>query len=53
MISSTCCVVRDGKECEIPMEDAVVGDIVLLAAGDMVPADMRIIQAKDLFINQF
>ena len=41
MISSTCCVVRDGKECEIPMEDAVVGDIVLLAAGDMVPADMR------------
>ena len=52
MISSTCCVVRDGKECEIPMEDAVVGDIVLLAAGDMVPADMRIIQAKDLFINQ-
>ena len=34
------------------MEDVVVGDIVLLAAGDMVPADCRIIKAKDLFISQ-
>ena len=37
---------------EIPLEDVVVGDIVHLAAGDMIPADMRIIQAKDLFISQ-
>ncbi|MCL1861054.1 MAG: magnesium-translocating P-type ATPase [Proteobacteria bacterium] len=37
---------------EIPLEDVVVGDIVHLAAGDMVPADMRIIHAKDLFISQ-
>jgi len=37
---------------EIPLEDVVVGDIVHLAAGDMVPADMRIISAKDLFISQ-
>ena len=37
---------------ELPLEDVVVGDIVHLAAGDMVPADMRIIHAKDLFISQ-
>ncbi len=37
---------------EIPLDEVVVGDIVHLAAGDMVPADMRIIQAKDLFISQ-
>lgn len=37
---------------EIPLEDVVVGDIVHLAAGDMVPADLRIIFAKDLFIAQ-
>lgn len=37
---------------EIPLEDIVVGDIVHLAAGDMIPADMRILYAKDLFISQ-
>ncbi|MCL1897657.1 MAG: magnesium-translocating P-type ATPase [Micrococcales bacterium] len=37
---------------EIPLDELVVGDIVYLAAGDMVPADLRIIQAKDLFISQ-
>jgi Mg2+-importing ATPase len=37
---------------EIPLKDVVVGDIVQLAAGDMIPADMRIIKAKDLFISQ-
>jgi len=37
---------------EIPLEDVVVGDIVHLAAGDMIPADMRVIFAKDLFVSQ-
>ena len=37
---------------EIPMDEIVVGDVIFLAAGDMVPADVRIIQAKDLFISQ-
>ena len=37
---------------EIPLDEVVVGDIVHLAAGDMVPADMRMIHAKDLFISQ-
>ncbi|MCL2149509.1 MAG: magnesium-translocating P-type ATPase [Dehalococcoidia bacterium] len=40
-----------GKQ-EIPLEDVVVGDIVHLAAGDMIPADVRIIHAKDLFVSQ-
>ncbi len=53
MVRNTTAVLRQysGKQ-EIPMEDVVVGDIVLLAAGDMVPADCRIIKAKDLFISQ-
>ena len=53
MIKTTICVQRQeaGKE-EIPLEDAVVGDIVHLAAGDMIPADMRILHAKDLFVSQ-
>lgn len=53
MITTTCTVDReDGKRQEIPLEDAVVGDIIHLSAGDMIPADARIIEAKDLFISQ-
>jgi Mg2+-importing ATPase len=53
MIKTTTCVQRQetGKT-EIPLEDVVVGDIVHLAAGDMIPADMRIVHAKDLFVSQ-
>ncbi|HCL01301.1 MAG TPA: magnesium-translocating P-type ATPase [Lachnoclostridium phytofermentans] len=53
MITTTCTVDRlEEKKMEIPLEDAVVGDIIHLAAGDMVPADIRILSAKDLFISQ-
>ncbi|MEE8810053.1 magnesium-translocating P-type ATPase [Lactimicrobium sp.] len=53
MVKTTTAVERqeNGRE-EIPLEEVVVGDIVYLAAGDMVPADVRILQAKDLFISQ-
>ncbi len=37
---------------ELPMDDLVVGDIVHLSAGDMIPADVRILDAKDLFVSQ-
>ena len=37
---------------DIPMEQLVPGDIVRLSAGDMIPADLRLLTAKDLFINQ-
>lgn len=52
MIHTTACVEREGARLEIPMEEIAVGDIVHLSAGDMVPADLRILQAKDLFISQ-
>jgi Mg2+-importing ATPase len=43
---------RDNKSQEIPLPSLVPGDIVLLAAGDMVPGDGRILEAKDFFVNQ-
>ena len=53
MITTTTNVQRqESGRREIPLEEVVVGDLVHLAAGDMIPADMRIIQAKDLFISQ-
>ncbi|MEG0216554.1 MAG: cation-transporting P-type ATPase, partial [Hungatella sp.] len=53
MITTTCTVDRiEGGRQEIPLEDVVAGDIVHLSAGDMVPADLRMIEAKDLFISQ-
>ena len=45
-------VKRDGRIREIPAEDLVVGDIVLLSAGDRVPADLRLIKVSDLFLSQ-
>ena len=62
MVRTTVCAARQyfdketektySEKKEIPMDEIVVGDVVHLAAGDMVPADVRIIQAKDLFISQ-
>lgn len=53
MISTTTCVERreTGKK-EIPLNEVVVGDLVHLSAGDMIPADIRILSAKDLFVSQ-
>ncbi len=45
-------VVRDGKTREVPAEEIVTGDVVHLAAGDLVPADGTLLEANDLFINQ-
>ena len=44
--------VGDGDFAEVPIESLVPGDIVRLSAGDMIPADLRLLEAKDLFINQ-
>ena len=53
MIETTACVKRvNAEKEEIPVDEIVVGDIICLSAGDLVPADVRIINAKDLFINQ-
>jgi Mg2+-importing ATPase len=52
MISVTATVVRDGQPKEIPLKRLVPGDVVKLSAGDMIPADVRLLSAKDLFIIQ-
>lgn len=53
MITTTCTVTRkEGEKIEIPMDELVVGDIVHLSVGDMIPADVRILDAKDLFVSQ-
>lgn len=52
MVRNTATVVRNTKELEIALKFLVPGDIIKLSAGDMIPADVRIIAAKDLFLNQ-
>lgn len=53
LVKNTCCVERVGQpEEEIDIKELVPGDMVYIAAGDMIPADMRIIESKDLFISQ-
>src|SRR5450830_155801 len=52
MVSNTATLVRGGKEAEVSLKMLVPGDIIRLGAGDMVPADVRVLAAKDLFLNQ-
>src|SRR5439155_25635295 len=52
MMKATARVRRDGSESQIPAEQVVVGDVVLIAAGDQVPADGRIIAANALQIDE-
>ena len=52
MVRASARVRRDGTEAEIPAEEVVVGDVVLLAAGDDVPADGRVVQASSLQIDE-
>lgn len=52
MISNKMDIIREGKLITIPVEEVVPGDIVKLSSGDMMPADVRFIEAKDLFIDQ-
>jgi len=52
MVRATATVIRNGKSREVKIREIVPGDIVDLFAGDMIPADLRIISCKDLFINQ-
>lgn len=51
-ITTTTAVIRGGVEKEIKLQEVVPGDIVRLASGDIIPADARVLQAKDLFLNQ-
>ncbi|WP_251716702.1 magnesium-translocating P-type ATPase [Lactobacillus agrestimuris] len=51
MVSVTTNIKRDGSDQELPTKDVVVGDIINLAAGDLVPADMYLLKSKDLFCS--
>ena len=52
MVATTTTVIRDGKEIVIPINNVTLGDIVVLSAGSMIPADLRILEAKDLYVGQ-
>ena len=52
LVATTSTVIRDNKEIEIPIREVVLGDIVKLSAGSMIPADLRIINSKDLYVGQ-
>ena len=52
LVSVKTTVLRNGKITKVPSEEITVGDVVVLSAGDLIPADLRIIEAKDLYIVQ-
>ena len=52
LVSARTDVVRNGKETKIPSSEVTVGDVVVLSAGDLIPADLRIIESTDLYVNQ-
>ena len=52
LIETNSIVIRDGREIIIPVEDVVFGDIVKLSSGSLIPADLRIIESKDLYVRQ-
>ena len=52
LVSTTTTVLRNGKKEKISIKDLTINDIVLLSAGDMVPADLKIIESTDLFVRQ-
>lgn len=52
MIVNTATVIRDGLEQELPIDELVVGDLVKLSAGDMIPADVVLFESRDFFVQQ-
>ena len=52
IVETTTTVIRDNKEINIPVKNVTLGDIVLLSAGSIIPADLRIIESKDLYVGQ-
>lgn len=52
LVQTNCHVIREGRETEVPMSEIVPGDIVALQAGSIIPADLRLLSAKDFFVSQ-
>lgn len=52
MVATTTTVIRNGKKEEISIKNITIGDIIVLSAGSIIPADLRIIESKDLYVGQ-
>ena len=52
LVSTNATVIRNGQKIKVPFRDLVLGDTVVLSAGDMIPADLRIIESKYLYVGQ-
>lgn len=52
MVETKTTVIRNGQKIDIPIKEVVIGDTVVLSAGSMIPADLRVIEAKDLYVGQ-
>ena len=52
LVSTNATVIRNGREMKVPFRNLVLGDTIVLSAGDMIPADLRIIESKDLYVGQ-
>ena len=52
LIVNTATIIRDGQESEVPIDELVVGDLVKLSAGDMLPADVLLLESRDFFVQQ-
>lgn len=52
LVAITTTILRKGEKIQIPIKNVTIGDIVILSAGDMIPADLRLIESKDLYVGQ-
>ena len=52
LVETSTTVLRNGEKSKVPITNITIGDMVILSAGDMVPADIRIIESKDLYVGQ-
>ena len=52
LVQANTTVIREGKEITIPTNEVVINDVIKLSAGDMIPADCRVIESKDLYVSQ-
>ena len=52
LVETTTTVLRNGQKVDVPLKEVTIGDIVYLSAGSMIPADLRVIESKDLYVGQ-
>lgn len=52
MVAVKATVYRNGKKEQIPLDEITIGDLIILSAGDLIPADLRIVESKDLYVVQ-